>query len=97
LEAQTMPTLAQLNERLESIAQTLQTHSDSLDRLGAAWETTQAVQQSLQRGLDRQTEVLDAVRLTTKAQVEMWGQLLKAATEFTQPTGVPAEGTTHSV
>jgi hypothetical protein len=26
IEAQTMPTLARLNERLESIAQTLQTH-----------------------------------------------------------------------
>lgn len=97
IEAQAMPNLARLNERLESIAQTLQTHSDVLERLGAAWESTQAVQQALQRGLDRQTEVIDAIRLTTKAQVEMWGQLLKAAAEFTQTTDVPAEGTTHSV
>jgi hypothetical protein len=92
-----MPNLARLNERLESIAQTLQTHSDVLDRLSAAWSSTQAVQQSLQGGLDRQAEVIDAVRLTTKAQVEMWGQLLKVATEFTQTTDVPAEGTTQSV
>jgi chromosome segregation ATPase len=97
IEAQVMPNLARLNERLESIAQTLQTHSDVLDRLSAAWSSTQAVQQSLQGGLDRQAEVIDAVRLTTKAQVEMWGQLLKVATEFTQTTDVPAEGTTQSV
>lgn len=97
IEAQAMPNLARLNERLESITQTLQTHSDVLDRLGAAWESTQAVQQSFQRGLDRQTEVIDAVRLTTKTHVEMWGQLLKAATEFNLTTEAPAEGTTHSV
>jgi hypothetical protein len=97
IEAQVMPNLARLNERLESIAQTLQTHSNILDRLGAAWSSTQAAQQSLQGGLDRQAEVIDAVRLTTKAQVEMWGQLLKAATDFTQTREAPAGGITHSV